>query len=67
MFLDCALITFCSQLASHSPLAVSADEYLKMASDLAGVGCVEGPRCQPNMWHLWAAADSLCVRLGSKY
>lgn len=59
MLLDCALITFSSQVASHSPLAVSADGYLKMASDLAGVGCVEGARCQPNMWHCcW---HSLCV------
>lgn len=49
MFLDCALITFCSQLAYHSPLVVRADGYLKMASDLAGVGCVEGTRCQPNV------------------
>lgn len=56
-FLDCALIIFCSQLPSHSPLVVSADGYLRMASDLAGVGCVEGARCQ----HSWAAADIVCV------
>lgn len=61
MFLDCALITFCSQLAYHSLLVVRADGYLKMASDLAGVGCVEGTRCQPNMRHPRAAADMVFV------
>lgn len=45
---------------------MSADGYLKMASDLASVVCVEGAKCQPNTWHPWALLTWFVCGAGSE-
>jgi len=63
VFPEHTLVLSRSQAASRSPLGLCAGGYLKIASDLADVVCIEAARHRPNMWHphrlplLW----SVCV------